>query len=502
MTILELLDSLPLCDIVTQSPDFDTSMPCHMPCRDARRVTADDVFFAVRGTHFDGHNAIPEAAARGAALVVLDDIRYADTCPTPWICVRDAAQAFLPACLSCAHHPERGMSLYAVTGTNGKTSITYLLEAIFSQNPAYAPCAVIGTVENRIAGEILPASRTTPPPEELCALLCRARDAGVKTVILEASSHALAQGRLSGLHFSAGIFTNLTEDHLDYHKSMEAYFHCKRSLFFSCDTAVLNIDDPYGRRLYADDAIPAKKIGYSLSDCGADWFAKATQNKDGCHLLLLSKENTPLSLYSSLRGSFAAPNITASCACAYDAGISPTQMQAGLCSLDNIPGRMECIVSSPYAVFLDYAHTPDALSRAILSVREHCRSAAVEQNVPAPRTLVLFGCGGDREHEKRPKMGKIAASLADITVITSDNSRSEDPIDIINAILAGIPDRKNVIVIPDRRRAIEEILDMAQPGDCILLAGKGHENYQIDKTGTHPFSEREIVLSHIQKQTH
>ncbi|MGM9624441.1 MAG: UDP-N-acetylmuramoyl-L-alanyl-D-glutamate--2,6-diaminopimelate ligase [Eubacteriales bacterium] len=505
MTILELLADVRISDILAVSLSFDGTQPCGMPRRDAGSVRAGDVFFCIRGTRFDGHDAIGEAVRRGAGLVVLSDMRYANACPVPWICVRSTSEIFLPACLAAAGHPEDGMHLYAVTGTNGKTSVTYLLEAMFSASDASARdsvCTVIGTVENRIAGHAAASSQTTPPPEELCEILCRSRKAGVGTVILEASSHALAQHRLSGLHFDAGIFTNLTEDHLDYHKNMEDYFRCKRQLFLSCEAALINIDDPFGRRLFADDTLPAARVSFSVCNSPQEKEPCAgrqadvrsfVQNTGGeTRLTLSSRLWGQKELYSPLRGRFAAANITAAAALCLYAGLSFDAIQAGLSRLVRIPGRMECIVSEPFSVFLDYAHTPDALSRAIVSVRE----------MPGgddARVLVLFGCGGDREHEKRPMMGRIAADGADICVITSDNSRSEEPADIIAAITRGIGahPRAEIHVIPDRRTAIEAILDMARPHDRILLAGKGHETYQCDKTGRHPFSERDIVLSRL-----
>lgn len=498
VTVLEMLGDLPCEEILGMSPWFDGTAVCGAARRDARCVERGDVFFCIRGTHFDGHTAIGQAACRGASLVVLEEMRYADTCPIPWICIRDTRAAFLPACLCAAGHPERGMHLYAVTGTNGKTSVTYLLEAMFSSDPEYAPCAVIGTVENRIAGENFPTSATTPPPEELCALLCHARERGVKTVILEASSHALAQGRLSGLHFDAGIFTNLTEDHLDYHGSMEDYFLCKRRLFFSCSSMIANADDPYGIRLLLDEDIPAEKISFSLAGNYPHAFrAQPHPVGNGTRLTVTSPDGAENELSSHLRGSFAAQNITAAAVCAYSAGLSHKTVQTGLSSLENIPGRMECIVETPFSVFVDYAHTPDALRRAICSVK----------NMPSDpgttaRTLVLFGCGGDREREKRPQMGAIASELADISIITSDNSRSEDPLAIIGDIVAGIPDSPHaeIHIVPDRKQAIETVLSLAHPGDSVLLAGKGHENYQIDRDGRHPFSEKEIVHNYIPRE--
>ncbi len=493
MTVSQLLASLPVDDIYAVSDDFELSLACRGVCRDARAVCPDDLFFCIRGSSFDGHSAIAAAKSRGAVAAVLSDPAYRDTCPLPWICIRDTRAAFLPALLTANGNPQAGMTFYAVTGTNGKTSTVYLLDAVFSQSPAHAPTAMLGTVENRIADETFPATRTTPSPEELVSLLCRAKKRGVKTVILEASSHALVQGRLAGLSFACGIFTNLTEDHLDYHKSMEDYYRAKRRLFLSCDRALINADDLYCRRILCDGHIKAETHAFSLAQNPhptADLHAAATQDENGT-LLTLTHNRKTRCLYSPLTGSFAAYNMTAAVACAVLAGVADADIGRGLSRLVAVPGRMERITDIPCPVYIDYAHTPDALYRAVTSV-----------NAPAGRVLLLFGCGGDREREKRPLMGSIAAKYADRCVITADNSRTEDTADIISDILSGIPEnaRARVTVIEDRRAAIEYILSVAAPHDTVLLCGKGHEVYQEDRAGIHPFSEKEIVLSFL-KQT-
>ncbi len=494
MTVSRLLASLPIDDILAVSDDFDFSLACRGVCRDVRTTACGDLFFCIRGSRFDGHKALSEAAGRGAIAAVLSDPAYAVGCPLPYLLIRDTRTAFLPALLAANGNPQRGMTFYAVTGTNGKTSTAYLLDAIFSQSGRHAPTAVIGTVENRIAGERFPASRTTPAPEELVSLLCCARKRGVRTVILEASSHALVQGRLSGLSFACGIFTNLTEDHLDYHGSMEQYYQAKRTLFFSCEKALVNADDAYCRRICTDDAIPAERHAFSLhasSRACADFHASALSQELGTALTLV-QNHTSHSFFSPLSGSFAAYNITAAAACAFLCGLDAAVIQRGLSALTCIPGRMEEIVSAPFSVRIDYAHTPDALARALDSVAS-----------PRGRTLVLFGCGGDREREKRPRMGSIAAEKADLVFLTADNSRSEDPTSIIDDIIRGIPDsaRRKVTVIPDRKAAIEHALSAARPGDTVLLCGKGHETVQEDRTGPHPFSEREIVRAFLKHST-
>ncbi len=474
MTIRTLFDAIPLTDIVGISTPEILSHSCTAPKRDSRRIGAGDVFFCIRGRRHDGHTDLAQALTSGAVCAVIDDpdaIVTAEALSLPWILVRDTSAVFLPACLAYHGHPEHGLHLCAVTGTNGKTSVTYLLEAIFSAYPPTAPCAVFGTVENRIDGISYRTENTTPAPEVTAELLARARDAGVKSVILEASSHALEQNRLSGLTFDCGIFTNLSEDHLDYHPTMEDYYLAKRKLFFSCRRALYNIDDPHGLRLFRDPTIPAERHTFALTHPTADYPAS---------FLPEDLTDTPCD--------FIAANRLAAAACASMAGVPTDTVISAIRSMKPTPGRMERIVDTPYTVYLDYAHTPDALKRVLLGL----------QKQKTGDLCVLFGCGGDREHQMRPMMGAVAAEYADRIILTADNSRSEDVRDILAEILGGVAltDRHKVTVITDRRAAILYLLNTTKAGDTVLLAGKGHETYQTDQSGTHPFSEREIVRAY------
>lgn len=474
MTIRTLFDTIPLTDIIDIRSPAILTQTCAAPKRDSRRIGPGDVFFCIRGRHHDGHTDLAAAKENGAVCAILDTpaaIPSADALSLPWMLVRDTSAVFLPACLAYYGHPERALHLYAVTGTNGKTSVTYLLETIFSAYDPTAPCAVIGTVENRIAGTSYHTENTTPAPEVTAELLARARDANVKTVIMEASSHALEQNRLSGLTFDCGIFTGLSEDHLDYHPTMEDYFGAKRKLFFSCRQALVNLDDTYGRRLLLDSALPTETHAFAMTSA-----AEFTASHLPPDLL-----NTPCD--------FIAANRLAAASCALLAGIPMEVICTAIRSMKPIPGRMECVRTMPFSVYLDYAHTPDALRRVLTGL---CRQKTDTLHV-------LFGCGGDRERQKRPMMGSIAAELADRIILTADNSRTEDVRDILADILTGIPPehRHKVTVIPDRRAAILHVLQTAAPADTVFLAGKGHETYQTDKTGTHPFSEREIINAYF-----
>lgn len=473
-----VLNALPCIQSVS-SPDI-VHHEYGIPRRDSRLVTPGDLYFCIRGRHHDGHTTLSDAAARGAACAVLDDPSYigtAEALSLPWVLVSDTAVCFLPACLAYHGNPERGMHLYAVTGTNGKTSITYLLEAIFTTYDPDTPCAVFGTVENRVAGVRSKTENTTPAPEVTSELLAYARRRGVRHVFLEASSHALAQHRLSGLRFDCGIFTNLGTDHLDYHETPEEYFLCKRSLFSSCSRALINTDDPYGRRLYEDPQFRGRAVSYTPVSNSGDY-----------PLSFLPQDLT------EAPAAFIAENRLAAAACASMAGISRSVIVRAIRTMPPIPGRMECVRKTPFSVYLDYAHTPDALRSALSGLR-----ARQNKTAPNAQLHVVFGCGGDRDRTKRPMMGLAAAEYADRIILTADNSRSEATCDIIADILGGIPSEHlgKTVVIENRRDAIRYALCTAAHGDTVLLAGKGHETSQTDRDGVHPFSERDIIKDYF-----
>lgn len=496
MTLRQLLRQLPPASIKEKhiSPSA-LEIPLSALCEDAREVMSGAVYICICGTKFDGHKVIASAVARGAACVILSDLSYAAALSVPWIAVDDTRALLLPLYLAFRGHPERHIKLFAVTGTNGKTSVTYLLEAIFAR---HGGCAVFGTVENRIGGEVFPSENTTPTPKMLAELLARARDRGIKYAVLEASSHALVQNRLSSLCFEVGVFLNLTEDHLDYHKSTEAYYNAKRSLFFSCKKCLFVIDDAYGKRLYADPAFAKRAYSISAKEeniNSSDFYLYppfADTEGSQKRRFFLALPDALLCLSTSLEGSFAPINASVSAACAHLAHIPLDDIADGIRSLKTILGRMECIVRNPFSVYCDYAHTPDALQKALLGLKQS----------KSGRLSILFGCGGDREKQKRPKMGKIAVSFADRVFLTADNSRTEPLFSILAGIVSGIPmsERHKVTLICSRADAIAKMLDTAQPNDTLLLAGKGHEAYETDASGTHPFSEKSIVKAVLARQ--
>lgn len=455
---------------------------------DSRRVRPGCLFVALRGRHHDGHDHLAAAAKSGAVAAVVE---AGCTCPAPAIptvALPDTRAAL--ACLWNAWygHPAAGMRLVAVTGTNGKTSVSHMLAAIC--RAGMTRVGLIGTVGCFADGQRLPdetddplANLTTPDPASLYRMLAQMRDAGVEIAILEASSHALALGKLTPLRFSVGIYTNLTPEHLDFHGSMADYLAAKLILFRACETSVINRDDPHwaavaaaasGRVLTCACASDADCTACEITSCGVDGVAYLYHSRDA-----------RFHLRSPIPGDFTASNSLLAAATALALGFSPIAVQDGLASLGGVPGRMERLpLSLPFAVFIDYAHTPDALARLLASARAFRGQG---------RVVVLFGCGGDRDPTKRAPMGRIATEMADFTIITSDNPRTEPPRDIIADILRGIDRERPYTVILDRGEAIDFAVRHARPGDILLLAGKGHERYSLDAAGRHPFDERACV---------
>lgn len=455
-------------------------------------VRQGDLFLCIRGMTSDGHAYINQAIERGAAAVVAESAFDGDM-PTavPVVIVNDTRHAAAMLYDAWYGHPSKKLKIIAVTGTNGKTSVTHMLRAVFEGD--MHKCGLIGTVDCYSAGKKLDirsqnplANMTTPDPEELYRMLAVMVDDGVEYVFMEATSHALALRKLDALWFEAAIFTNLTPDHLDFHGDMENYFCAKAQLFSRCKKAILNVDDAYGKRLA--DTIECPMVTCSCKGAGADFSAEdiCDRGVDGSEYSVVSR-NLRFALRTPIPGSFNVINTLEAAACAACFGVSPSVITTALGSLWGIAGRMERVklgTVTDFSVFIDYAHTPDALSNLLMSAQRIKRRGQ--------RIVLVFGCGGDRDKRKRPVMGKIAEELADFCVVTSDNSRSEDPKTIINDILAGMSG-ENHIVIPGRARAIEYVIHEAREGDIILLAGKGHEEYEIDRDGKHPFSEKKLA---------
>ena len=445
---------------------------------DSRTVQRGALFLAVRGAERDGHSYLAIAAERGATSAIVDD---PSRTTLPALVVSDTRRAAAVAAAAYYDEPAATLRLVGVTGTNGKTTTVAMLRHLLDEPDAHA--ASIGTLGVLVgsAGEPLDGGSglTTPGPVELQRVLRTLHDRGVRTVAMETSSHALHQRRVEGLSFAAGVFTNLTRDHLDYHGTMESYFASKALLvehLTSDGVAVVNADD----RIW--DSLPAapRTVRYGLG-AAADVRARQVRSTpDGSRFsLALGTETYDVSL--PLIGDFNVANALAAAATAWALGTSGDIVAARIATMPQVPGRLEIVNERP-TVLRDYSHTPDSLERAIAAVRPFA----------AGKLIVVFGCGGDRDRGKRPVMGRIAARGADVAIVTSDNPRTEDPERILDEIemgMDGVPHER----IEDRRDAIARALDLAEPGDLVLLAGKGHETYQIRGTTRLPFDERQIV---------
>lgn len=455
---------------------------------DSRLACAGCMFIALKGNNTDGHKYIAQAVKNGAVVIVAEQVRD-DGCVGGAAILKVDNTLRVAALLYNAQSENKikGLKIIGVTGTNGKTSVCAALECIFLA--AGVPCAVIGTTGCRINGTtcaLVGGGLTTPAPDELYPFLAHAADTGVEYVFMEVSSHAIAMERIAALHFEYGVFTNLTRDHLDFHKSMEEYFLCKARLFEKSRFSVINTDDAYGARL------AETHVGVHTSLCGKGDFC-AADIEGGMYgsryTLRYGKERLDISIPAI--GTFSVANTLEAAAVALMEGIDRESIVRGLSCFRGAKGRMELLTGEgdAFDVIIDYAHTPDALEKALMCVRSLKRTEG--------RIILVFGCGGDRDRGKRREMAHIASRLADFTVITSDNPRSEKPESIISDILKGIDKEKPHVCMPSRKEAIAFALELAARGDAVLLCGKGHEKYEIDADGKHPFDEEAIVLEQL-----
>jgi UDP-N-acetylmuramoyl-L-alanyl-D-glutamate--2,6-diaminopimelate ligase len=444
---------------------------------DARTVEEGSLFFCVPGTHADGHDFAAEAVRRGAAALVVERPLPLDV---PQLVVASARAAMAAAADVFFGEPTRELQLGGITGTNGKTTTCFLVYEILAA--AGRRPGLVGTVESRVGGVSRKLARTTPEAIDLQRLFREMLDAGDRSCVIEASSHAIELHRLDRARFSALAFTNLSQDHLDFHGTMEDYFAAKRRLFLSGEEtpAAINIDDAFGRRLAAD----LRAVGQE----NVLTFGRAPDADLRPDEIELGAEGTrirlgELELRSPLRGAFNAENLLTAAALARLLGVEDAQIAAGVAALKGVPGRFEVVDrGQPFTVVVDYAHTPDALSRVLTAARELARG----------KLICVFGCGGDRDREKRPLMGEIAAALSDVAIVTSDNPRSEEPRSIIDEILEGIEEGK-VKVELERRSAIELALARASEGDVVVIAGKGHEQGQEIAGRVLPFDDRVVA---------
>lgn len=450
---------------------------------DSRRATDGCMFIALKGHNTDGHDYINEAVKKGAVVIVAEQVRDVGVGGAAVVKTDNTAIAAALLYNSQCGYPSKKLKITGVTGTNGKTSVCAALEAIYLA--AGKSCAVIGTTGCRINGRqssLSTGGLTTPVPSELYPLLAELARQKIEYVFMEISSHALALGRVDGLEFECGIFTNLTRDHLDFHGNMENYFLAKARLFEKCKRRIINTDDLYGRRIFG------KYGGISVSVRErADVFAYGIKNHLYGSSYTLCMNGSELAVSIPAIGDFGVINTLEAAAAALDGGIPASAVEKALSRFRGAVGRMERIALPElgFDVIIDYAHTPDALEKVLMNVHAVKRGDG--------RIILVFGCGGDRDRGKRREMAHIASRLADFCIVTSDNPRSEKPEAIINDILKGIDKEKPHISIVSRREAIVYALSLARSGDTVLLCGKGHENYEIDANGKHPFDEKKIV---------
>ncbi len=480
MKLQDLLKEIPVLET-----NADGNLEIRDICYDSRKVTPGSLFVAVSGFAADGNRFIPMALEKGAVAVVT--ARKPET-NVPYVLVESDRLAL--ALLGCNFygHPAKAMTMIGITGTNGKTSSTLLLKQVL-ETCLGAKVGLIGTMENRIGDLVIPTERTTPESLELQKLFARMRDAGCTHVVMEVSSHAMTLDRVGGVHFDVAAFTNLTEDHLDFHKTMDAYCEAKAELFRRCDRAVINADDSYAPRMLEAAGCPV--LTTSIAKNGDLKAEDLELHAQGIRFTAVAKEGRfPVEL--PIPGRFTVYNAMTVLGIAKQLGISLADSAAALAVAQGVKGRVEVVPTPgmPYSVLIDYAHTPDGLENVLSSVRDFCKG----------RLISVFGCGGDRDPIKRPIMGHIGVALSDLAVITSDNPRTEEPMAIIRDILSGVKQEDGeYIVMEDRRKAIRYAMDIGGKDDIIVLAGKGHETYQDIAGHKNHLDEREEVAAHLEE---
>ncbi|MFZ2446769.1 MAG: UDP-N-acetylmuramoyl-L-alanyl-D-glutamate--2,6-diaminopimelate ligase [Syntrophobacteraceae bacterium] len=508
----------------------DMGIPISGVCYDSRKAEAGGLFVCVPGSRVDGHAFIADALAAGAVAVVAET-EAPRGFPAAFVRVRNSRAALAAIATAFYDNPASGLDLIGITGTNGKTTTSLLIESIL-RHAGHEP-GVLGTLAYRWAGHEVPAPMTTPESLDLQRIFHEMLASGVSHVVMEVSSHALALGRVAGLTFRAGVFTNLSQDHLDFHQTMEDYFLAKKLLFSNCldprfSAAAINADDAYGRKLIENGACGAKTVSYSAVGPGAGSggapacgdrgpgisarggacvIAEKVRFSAGGISARIATPRGPIEIESPLVGRLNLYNVLAAVSAALALDIAPEAIAAGIRAVSEVDGRLQRVAvpeTLGYHVIVDYAHTPDAMEKALECLRETISG----------RLIAVFGCGGDRDRGKRPLMGKIAARCADLVIITSDNPRTEDPEDILDQVEAGVketgirrfapddapPGEKCYTRKQDRRDAIELALFLARPGDLVFIGGKGHETYQIIGSTKYPFDDRLVVKEYFGRQ--
>ncbi|HEX9305513.1 MAG TPA: UDP-N-acetylmuramoyl-L-alanyl-D-glutamate--2,6-diaminopimelate ligase [Thermoanaerobaculia bacterium] len=459
--------------------------------QDSRTVRPGELFVAVRGEKADGWEYAAQAAANGAAAVV-SERPAPEGFPVPWVRVRVARVALARLAARLAGDPAEKLVLAAVTGTNGKTTTAMLLEAILARR--YGRAGFVGTVGYRTGRREIPASQTTPEAPILQDLLAEMVDEGVPAAAMEVSSHALALDRVAGCRFDVAVFTNLTQDHLDFHGDLESYFEAKKKLFTlrkPAAAAVVNADDAFGRRLAAEAAPPV--VTWSPSGSRADVRAEDVRCDVSGTSIDVVHAGGRFRISSPLLGRFHADNLLGAAAAGLSLGMNAEEIVDGCAAVTRVPGRLEPVeAGQPYRIIVDYAHTEDALKRLLLAVRD----------LTDRKIILVFGCGGDRDRGKRAPMGKVAGSLSDIAIATSDNPRSEDPEAILAEVEAGLvaSGATKYLKVADRREAIRTAIDLANPGTVVVIAGKGHERIQVIGDRSIPFDDRDVAAEYASRR--
>lgn len=484
MKLGELLRDI---DVISSKGDLDVEI--NGIVYDSRKARKGDLFICVSGFTKDGHDFIGDALQKGAVAFVVEkdvDVKGAAVVRVP------NSRLAMPRLASVFYgNPTQKLRLIGITGTNGKTTTTYLIKSIMELNGSKT--GLLGTISTQIGGKTFESSRTTPESLDLQNLFREMADCGTDYVVMEVSSHSLELGRVEGCDFQIGVFTNLTQDHLDFHNTIENYRNAKKKLFYMTKKAnIINIDDEHGR-IIAEEVKNLKTplVTFGI-DNNADIMGKNINvtSKGAGFTLVTPDYETEIEI--KIPGKFSIYNALAAASAAYVEGVDKAVIKEGLGKVENVPGRSEVIkTDTPYTVIIDYAHTPDGLRNILAAIRQYAKG----------RIITLFGCGGDRDKGKRPVMGEIAGKMSDYCIITSDNPRSEEPMEIIKQVEAGIkPTGCDYICIENRRDAIKFALTMAKPDDIVLLAGKGHETYQVLKDRTIPFDERDIVCELLREE--
>lgn len=479
MDMLEYILSLPetISSNIKKPQDLNISSIAY----DSRKVTKGTLFVAIPGFNFDGHDFIPEAIQKGAVLVVGEkDLDLG----VPYVRVESSRKALGKISANFCKYPADKLNIIGITGTNGKTTTSYLIKAVLDK--AGYNTGVIGTIGNKIKDTIISSDHTTPESLEINQLFCKMIEKGVEYVVMEVSSHSLKLNRVDEIPFKIGVFTNLTQDHLDFHKTFEDYFDSKRKLFTMAKKAVINIDDVAGRKIIDTIDIPLLTYGIKCKD--ADVRAENVKITDRKVSYTLTFKDKKLPICYHVPGFFNVYNSLAAISTGILLGISPKTLAKVIEDAKGVPGRFELVdKGQDYTVIVDYAHTPDGLENVLKTINGFCKG----------RIITVFGCGGDRDKTKRPVMGKISSNLSDYTIVTSDNPRNENPDKIIDDIEKGIANQ-NYERITNRKEAIKRAIEIARMNDVVLIAGKGHETYQIIGDKIIHFDDREVASNIIE----